>query len=218
MSLILEALKKAERQHKLGEVPGLGAQPVNSAPIGLRGLGWLMLILFAFVMLGLGLYLGGFRLTEQEGNERAAPMPEVVQPPVSSWQAPETVTPVPVSNSAAPTAVPRSLAPAAAESGTQVETPPAMPVTEPPSPPSPPPPPARPLSEMPSGYVSNLPSLNIDIHSYDQLPAKRYVLINMEKYHEGDYLAEGPLLIEIQTDGAVLEHLGERFILPIGNQ
>ncbi|MEJ2393869.1 MAG: general secretion pathway protein GspB [Candidatus Thiodiazotropha sp.] len=71
---------------------------------------------------------------------------------------------------------------------------------------------------MPSGFVANLPSLNIDIHSYDKQPSKRYVLINMERYHEGDYLAEGPQLIEVLTDGVVLEHLGERFILPIGNQ
>jgi len=80
------------------------------------------------------------------------------------------------------------------------------------------PPPARPLSEMPSGFIANLPTLNIDIHSYDKQPPKRYVLINMEKYREGDYLSEGPLLVEIRPDGVVLEHYGERFILPIGNQ
>jgi general secretion pathway protein B len=81
-----------------------------------------------------------------------------------------------------------------------------------------PPKPARALTELPSGFVANLPSLNIDIHSYDRQAEKRYVMINMEKYHEGDYLAEGPQLIEILTDGVILEHLGERFILPIGNQ
>jgi hypothetical protein len=98
-----------------------------------------------------------------------------------------------------------------------VETPPAplpvMPETPPPKPI-----PVRSMSELPSGFVANLPSLNIDIHSYDKLPAKRYVLINMEKYQEGDYLTEGPQLVEILTDGVVLEHMGERFILPIGNQ
>ncbi|PVV17148.1 MAG: hypothetical protein B6D79_17125 [gamma proteobacterium symbiont of Ctena orbiculata] len=71
---------------------------------------------------------------------------------------------------------------------------------------------------MPSGFVANLPSMSIDIHSYDKRAAKRYVLINMEKYREGDYLAEGPKLVEILPQGAVMEHMGERFILPIGNQ
>ncbi|MEJ2426999.1 MAG: general secretion pathway protein GspB, partial [Candidatus Thiodiazotropha sp.] len=60
------------------------------------------------------------------------------------------------------------------------------------------------------------PPMNIDIHSYDQRPEKRYVLINMQRYHEGDYLEEGPRIISIRTDGVELEHMGARFILPIG--
>ncbi|MEW8283151.1 MAG: general secretion pathway protein GspB [Candidatus Thiodiazotropha taylori] len=43
------------------------------------------------------------------------------------------------------------------------------------------------------------------------------MLVNMEKYREGDYLAEGPLLIEILPEGVVMEHMGERFIFPLGN-
>jgi hypothetical protein len=83
--------------------------------------------------------------------------------------------------------------------------------------PAPPAQPPKPLHEMPSGFVANLPSLSIDIHSYDKRPAKRYVLINMEKYREGDYVSEGPRVLEILPQGAVLEHMGERFVLPIGN-
>ena len=196
MSLILEALKKAERQHKLGEVPGIGAQPGPATPAGMRGLGWLMLILLACVMLGIGLYLGGFRLAAPEPVERPAPPVDPAQPRVLQQQ-PQTLTSPPI------------------ETTPQLEAPP----TQEPIPVEPPPPkPARPLNELPSGFVANLPSLNIDIHSYDQQADKRYVMINMEKYNEGDYLAEGPQLMEILTDGVILEHLGERFILPIGNQ
>jgi general secretion pathway protein B len=206
MSLILEALKKAERQHKLGEVPGLGAQASGAAPTRLRGLGWLMLILLSCVMLGLGLYLGGFRLSVKEPPQQIA-VPETDSLPgalpVPTQAPPATVSTAPQTES------PQPLAPVP-----HAETPAPPPVSFAP----PPAKPARPLTEMPSGFVANLPSLNIDIHSYDKRPAKRYVLINMEKYHEGDYLAEGPQLIEILPDGAILEHLGERFILPIGNQ
>jgi general secretion pathway protein B len=193
MSLILEALKKAERQHKLGEVPSLGAQPANASPPGMRGLGWLMLVLFACLMLGLGLYLGGFRLAPSAQEKPVVSVPSVAEPPV----------------------IPQPAAPIQA-SAPVTEVAPEPPLAE--MPPPPPPKPARPLSEMPSGFLTNLPSLSIDIHSYDKRPAKRYVLINMEKYHEGDYLAEGPQLIEILPDGAILDYLGERFILPIGNQ
>ncbi len=201
MSLILEALKKAERQHKLGEVPSLGAQATGAPPSRLHGLGWLMLILLACVMLGLGLYLGGFRLSVPEPPQAAVPTPDSI---------PEPAQPPPVTVSAVPqTESTQAVAPLPQE---ETSTPPPVSYAPPPAKP------ARPLTEMPSGFVANLPSLNIDIHSYDQDPAKRYVLINMDKYHEGDYLAEGPQLIEILPDGVILEHLGERFILPIGNQ
>ena len=199
MSLILDALKKAERQHKLGEVPGIGAQPGAATPAGMRGLGWVMLILLAFVMLGLGFYLGGFRL--------AAPEPGMADATtVDMGRSPTVQAPEPQLQRPPPEAAPPPL-----------ETPPASLSVMPEAPP-PKPVPARPMSELPSGFVANLPSLNIDIHSYDKIPAKRYVLINMEKYREGDYLTEGPQLIEILTDGVILEHMGERFILPIGNQ
>ena len=201
MSLILEALKKAERQHKLGEVPSLGAQAGAASPDRHRGLGWLMLVLLATLMLGLGLYLGGFRLGVDEHRDGAAHV-STTKPAVSA--APPVAPPV---EPPAPHKSPETVA--------ETPPPPSVAYVTPPPPPAKPP---RPLIEMPSGFVANLPPLNIDIHSYDQRPAKRYVLINMEKYREGDYLAEGPQLIEILPDGAILEHLGERFILPIGNQ
>lgn len=196
MSLILDALKKAERQHKLGEVPGIGAQPAPASTMGMRGMGWIMLLLLACVMLGLGLYLGGFRLMSPAEETATLPPNEAAQPQQATPLAPHPLSPPPSETQPLATA----------------------PLPKPPPIQPPLPKPARPLDEMPSGFVANLPTINIDIHSYDQHADKRYVLINMEKYHEGDYLAEGPQLIEILTDGVVLEHLGERFILPIGNQ
>lgn len=202
MSLILEALKKAERQHKLGEVPGIRGETTPAPTAGLRGLGWLMLALFAAIMLGLGIYLGGGvqpLMTEKISTLPAdAPVPRQAPAPTPQWVG-EPVTPPP--------------AVSPAESPDPPPAPTVRPAVKPPKPQ-----PARPLNEMPSGFVANLPSLNIDIHSYDKQPSKRYVLINMEKYREGDYLGEGPLLVEIRPDGVVLEHFGERFILPIGNQ
>ena len=73
------------------------------------------------------------------------------------------------------------------------------------------------MSELPDGFVSNMPKLNIDIHSFDERPERSYVLINMQKYREGEYLGEGPLLAKILRDGVILEYMGERFILPIGS-
>jgi general secretion pathway protein B len=227
MSLILEALKKAERQHKLGEVPRINPDNEQPATTGGRRLGWLMMTLLALTLIGIGIYLGSngwfspqqpkqppqaSRSEEASGDARQRPEPGAV----ASMQPREAV--------AASGALPAESDPQAYSepppepvSRTEVVEPPQPLEVEVPPPPPPPRPP-RPLNEMPSGFVAHLPEMNIDIHSYDKNPAKRYVLINMEKYHEGDYLAEGPRIIEILPDGAVMEHMGERFILPIGNQ
>lgn len=58
-----------------------------------------------------------------------------------------------------------------------------------------------------------LVDLHIDIHVYADEPAERFVFINMNKYTENSTLAEGPVVKEITTDGAILEHQGVTFLL-----
>jgi len=55
--------------------------------------------------------------------------------------------------------------------------------------------------------------LRLDIHVYSELPGERFVFINMTKYREGDALKEGPRVLDITTDGVVLSHQGNRFVL-----
>ena len=59
-----------------------------------------------------------------------------------------------------------------------------------------------------------LVDLHIDIHVYAEEPAERFVFINMNKHTENSTLAEGPVVKEITTDGVVLEHQGNTFLLP----
>jgi general secretion pathway protein B len=60
----------------------------------------------------------------------------------------------------------------------------------------------------------DVPDMAVEIHVYDAVAANRFVFINMNKYSEGDRLKEGPLVEEITPDGAILEHQGQRFLLP----
>lgn len=226
MSLILEALKKAERQHRMGEVPGIAAGHYEEASKGSRLLGIVLVGGMAIGMLALGLYLGEESPPSPTAEEtkpqiHVVPNPGVVHdrksdvlsqkkasppPPtpkvVPPKRAPETTLAKPIQSTAR--------APAKAES---------KPAVNPVKPRSKKPPIAapKPLSELPGDFVDKLPELNIDIHSYDANAQKRYVLINMEKYREGDRLNEGILLSNIRPDGVVLEYEGQRFILPIGN-
>jgi general secretion pathway protein B len=246
MSLILEALKKAERQHKLGKVPGISAQVSEPQSERNKSLKWGMLSLLGLAILGIGLYLGSI----QSGSNQKPPQPEAqsLQPKVEpqlkaqnrllreSSRPPGELTARPVRQTAttvkpqpqadrSPAQIPPGdqIAPTNQAAKQPVQPKPQSrvatttaqePITSTPEPATPR---VRQLYEMPSGFVSNLPEMNVDIHSYDPRPLKRYVLVNMEKYREGDYLAEGPLLIEILTDGVILEHMGERFIMPLGN-
>jgi general secretion pathway protein B len=222
MSLILEALKKAERQHRLGEVPGLGASQLPEHRPASRWLGLLMLAGVALGMLVLGVYLGGGapsdapKSAEQEIElhppsaqaDAAVALDEPIPGPEPEMKSQPVAASVkkPAAEPEASVIEPQEEA-APVEPVAAYEPPPALPAEAP-----------KRLSELPTGYVDRLPKMNIDIHSYDRQGRKSYVLINLEKYREGDYLAEGPLLSEIRPDGVVMEHLGERFFLPIGNR
>ncbi|MBT8441007.1 MAG: general secretion pathway protein GspB, partial [Gammaproteobacteria bacterium] len=61
--------------------------------------------------------------------------------------------------------------------------------------------------------ILSMPQLRLDMHVYAGEPKKRFVFINMNKYREGERLSEGPVVEEITSTGAVLNHQGNRFTL-----
>lgn len=227
MSLILDALKKAEHKHRMGDVPGIGAAHHDDTPRRSNLLSITLLGIVAVSMLVFGIYLGEEQLVNPVNKQEA---PAIDLPIPASMQAPGEIEslrqPVVDNRPEIPTQE------VIQSPGKQSETEPgqAKPVVDLPTPaakiskPSVKPkveeplPEAKTLNELSDAFVSKLPTLNIDIHSYDEQPGRSYVLINMEKYRQGEYLEEGLLLSEIRPDGVVLEHRGERFILPIGNQ
>jgi general secretion pathway protein B len=58
-----------------------------------------------------------------------------------------------------------------------------------------------------------LPALHLDLHVYAAQPQQRFIFVNSRKYREGETLAEGPVVEQITTDGAVLNFRGSRFKL-----
>jgi general secretion pathway protein B len=68
--------------------------------------------------------------------------------------------------------------------------------------------------ELHSPAVAALPELRLDLHVYDPIPTKRFVLINMHRLREGESLPEGVRVEHITADGAELEYQGQRFLLP----
>jgi len=68
--------------------------------------------------------------------------------------------------------------------------------------------------ELHSPAIAALPELRLDLHVYDADPARRFVLINMHRLHEGDSLPEGVRVDRITEEGAELDYQGTRFLLP----
>lgn len=70
------------------------------------------------------------------------------------------------------------------------------------------------LASLPLTFQQSLPALHLDVHGYAANPADRFVIINMQRYSEGDTLKEGPRVIAIIPHGVILDYDGTRFLLP----
>lgn len=71
------------------------------------------------------------------------------------------------------------------------------------------------LQELPNNTRNNLKQYEVNVHVYDDDPIRRFVLINMDKYKEGDRIANnGPLVEEITANGVVIDYGNGRALLP----
>ena len=71
------------------------------------------------------------------------------------------------------------------------------------------------LRDLPESTRSNLQQYEINVHVFDDEPIRRFVLINMNKYKEGDRIENnGPLVEQITADGVVVDYGNGRALLP----
>jgi len=68
--------------------------------------------------------------------------------------------------------------------------------------------------DLPSAERRKLPRPRLDVHVYAELPERRFVMINMNRYREGETLPENVLLESITTEGVILDYQGQRYRLP----
>ena len=66
---------------------------------------------------------------------------------------------------------------------------------------------------LPDDVQASLGRLTIHAHVYSDTPAGRMVIINMNRYREGDKLREGPRVDAITAKGAILSYESYRFHL-----
>lgn len=230
MSYILEALKKSEQERRIGHVPDISMVQETPQRTAARWPRWLLaaLLLNALLLAALAWRpweRGGERAGEAEHkgarvDNRAAPA--VAPPPVASTSEGQqqanavppgvsaAVAPPPVSgpgetNAALPAPVTQMPLPApvsARESAPPVPDRESVEV-EPELPPR--------WQDLPLEERNNLPLPHIDVHVFAREPARRFVLIDLRKYQEGDTVDGGATLEAILADGIVLSYQGQRY-------
>ena len=229
MSYILEALRKAEQQRRLGDAPGLDDMQPVEAPVKPRWMwGWVLLGVMNVILLALLFWPDGMHSTgdvaqvssntsdtvnrsvrsqsvQQDINQQPPsivaqiePQVEVantqtIQPPLKSIPPsppmPETIKPGRVVQSET------VIEPDAAAINKQVESS-DLPV----------------WPQLPANILGQLgDGLKLDVHVYADRAEERFVLINLQKYREGDQLSEGPILETVTPEGTVMSFQGERF-------
>lgn len=235
MSLILDALKRAERERKAEPSSALlDLPPPHPASSGRR---------WVWRLAGLGLLLiviAGLAWTLL--RDRPAPEPEVIVeiPAPEPEPAPAPVPAEPPEPEVLPgteglasldelTSEPAAPAPPPVARSAKPQQPAAEPVQptelkepgqeamepdrEPAIPPAlTQPAPLRKFREMPPDYRADFPALRVDVHVYEQAQPRRFVMVNGRRYREGEQLAEGPVLREIVREGMVLEYRGQKLL------
>jgi general secretion pathway protein B len=228
MSYILEALRKADQERSAGSVPDLEA--VHESSVRTAGSSRWVWILGAVLVLN-GLLLAVLLL--RDGGSEIEAVVEAGQPAVKTTVRDVPVSPPPAVISQpvppalppapAPVAAPASPAPASAASAAPVVRQPVAPT--PAREPEPeavriaaPRPAAVPQDGVPYWddmtleFRSGLDMPRLDVHVYDSDPQRRFLLIELKKYREGDTLANGAVVEEILPEGVRLSYRGSRFV------
>ena len=69
------------------------------------------------------------------------------------------------------------------------------------------------LYQLPWSIRRELPLMKLTVRHAPSDPELRFVKINGERFAQGDSLGPGPRIIEIRTDGVILEFQGQRLII-----
>lgn len=206
MSFILDALKKSEKERQREAVPAIGDLPVVVHQE--HASAWTVTLIAGLGVAVAALAVAWWRASAPEPVATTTSVPTPVSPAAEP-------TPPAVARSAAPTDT-RSLASEAARVVDPGIQPPANTTTTgggatrtagvmtagPPS-----------ITDARSAGLP-VPELVLELLVYSDDPAKRFVYINSAKYAEGDALPEGPELVEITTEGAILSYRGQNYLLP----
>lgn len=213
MSLILDALRKADAERERGAVPGLHAQPVPPlsveprAPAESRPVLWIVIGATVGLASAFGVYFVGREPAPAPVAPRA-----VAEPPAAAVAAPPAGVgepAVPQAAAPAPAATPAPW-PAKEARGAAKPAPPASERSESKAQAAAGPPPIA-REQLPADLRAELPPLAVGGSMYSTTPANRTLIIDGRLYRESDQVAPGLTLEQIGLKSAVLSYKGYRF-------
>jgi general secretion pathway protein B len=228
MSYILDALRRAddERQQHVPRTPELTPGPaVPVAPRSARrlGLGVTAAVALAAVVAWfwiaahappgpVGADVPAAATHPQQAAAAKPPAAPPAAPAPTPSPGPEAATPAPRAGAAVAAVALPAPARAAAPEAAEGKPPPSA------SEPADDPPPSGSAvpawRDLPPAQRQALPHPRLDVHVHAPDPARRFVMIELQKYREGDTLADGSVLERIDAEGVVLEYRGQRYTLP----
>lgn len=225
MSLILEALRKSEAERRRGLAPDVAMElppPPASPPRTLAA--WLLPMLMLAALLVLAGWWFMREPVKTTSADVAVETTDAMPPSTDPVQVP-VLTPriEPLSGAPAVTQAPApELQTPAAAIPAQIAAPKPAPGAEQPSNPAPAltaqPSPARPLPSQQASAISTdtsaLPPIKLSMHMWDDVPSKRFVILNGQRMAEGDRYGEITVLA-IERAGVVVESNGSKARVPL---
>ena len=225
MSIILEALKKADSQRQLGELPGLHTPSPRLQTAALHRGGPLRIgrfWLFVLVVCGASVALVGWYLMRTDAQPAVLVRPATPAAPVviTSPVAPIAPTvPLVVAELPVPPPIPRpsvkstALTPAVGQPVKTAAGQTAVLNSTPATTPTPTEERVLALAELPTSVQQELPPMVVGGSMYSNAPADRMLLIDKRLLHEGEEVAPGVLLEKLQPRSAILRYKNYRFRL-----
>ncbi|MGB5718287.1 MAG: general secretion pathway protein GspB, partial [Gammaproteobacteria bacterium] len=67
--------------------------------------------------------------------------------------------------------------------------------------------------DLPLEFRSGLTLPHIDVHVYDDDPARRFILVDLQKYREDETLESGAVVEAINEDNIQFYYQGTRFLM-----
>ncbi len=221
MSFILDALKKSEKERQREGVPGIADLPIVVRQT--RTSTWMVAVVGALGLSVVALIWAWWRtldsapivaspVSEIAAPETPEPVARAEPPPAPAIAAPQPAAPQPAASTSTRSLANEAARMAAAATPSSAPTASTEALVVQAAPPVITPAPMSILQARAAGL--SVPELKLELLVYSPEPAQRFVFINGSKYVEGETLADGPRLIEVSPEGAILSYNGQNFLLP----